>query len=128
MAVIIVRIPKKTRFCCHVVAKLCLTQQLHGLSPDKNTGVGCHFLPQGIFLIHGLNPRLLYCGKTLGTIIIKLGFQRKQGYISTKPIRAYVCFDQFGLYNHSGAGDGIIFTKRMHVCTHHWWENEVTSL
>ena len=27
--------------------------------PDKNTGVGCHFLLQGIFLIQGSNPRLL---------------------------------------------------------------------
>ena len=29
-------------------------------SPGKNTGVGCHFLLQGIFLIQGLNPRLLH--------------------------------------------------------------------
>ena len=28
-------------------------------SPGKNIGVGCHFLLQGIFLTHGLNPRLL---------------------------------------------------------------------
>ena len=28
-------------------------------SPGKNTGVGCHFLLQGIFLTHGLNPPLL---------------------------------------------------------------------
>ena len=28
--------------------------------PDKNTGVGCHFLLQGIFLIQGLNPHLLH--------------------------------------------------------------------
>ena len=28
-------------------------------NPGKNTGVGCHFLLQGIFLIQGLNPRLL---------------------------------------------------------------------
>ena len=28
-------------------------------SPDKNTGVGCHFLIQGIFLTQGLNPHLL---------------------------------------------------------------------
>ena len=27
--------------------------------PDKNIGVGCHFLPQGICLIQGLNPRLM---------------------------------------------------------------------
>ena len=32
--------------------------------PNKNTGVGCHFLLQGIFLTRGLNPcflRLLHC-------------------------------------------------------------------
>ena len=28
-------------------------------SPGKNTGVGCHVLLQGIFLIQGLNPHLL---------------------------------------------------------------------
>ena len=28
-------------------------------SPDKNTGVGCHFLLQGIFLNQGSNPGLL---------------------------------------------------------------------
>ena len=27
--------------------------------PTKNTGVGCHFLLQGIFAIHRWNPRLL---------------------------------------------------------------------
>ena len=27
--------------------------------PGKNTGVGCHFLLQGIFLTHGSNPHLL---------------------------------------------------------------------
>ena len=29
--------------------------------PDKNTGVGCHFLLQGIFLTQGSNPGLLHC-------------------------------------------------------------------
>ena len=29
-------------------------------SPDKNTGVGCHSLLQGIFLTQGFNPRLLH--------------------------------------------------------------------
>ena len=28
-------------------------------SPGENTGVGCHFLLQGIFLTQGSNPRLL---------------------------------------------------------------------
>ena len=43
--------------------------RLHGLlcpqdSPGKNTGVGCYFLPQGIFLTQGWNPhflQLLHC-------------------------------------------------------------------
>jgi len=29
--------------------------------PGKNTGVGCHFLLQGIFLTQGLNPSFLSC-------------------------------------------------------------------
>ena len=32
---------------------------VHGDSPGKNTGVGCHALLQGIFLSQGLNPCLL---------------------------------------------------------------------
>ena len=32
---------------------------VHGIFPDKNTGVGCHALLQGIFLTEWLNPRLL---------------------------------------------------------------------
>ena len=34
-------------------------------SPGKNTGMGCHFLPQGIFLTQGLNPCLLHCRQIL---------------------------------------------------------------
>ena len=30
-------------------------------SPGKNTGMGCHFLLQGIFPTHGLNSSLLHC-------------------------------------------------------------------
>ena len=35
-------------------------QPLPGNSPGKNTGVGCHFLLQGIFPTQGLNPGLLH--------------------------------------------------------------------
>ena len=31
---------------------------VHGILPGKNTGVGCHFLLQGIFQTQGSNPRL----------------------------------------------------------------------
>ena len=34
-------------------------------SPGKNTGVGSHFLLQGIFLTQGLNPGLLLCRQIL---------------------------------------------------------------
>ena len=34
-------------------------------SLGNNTGVGCHFLLQGIFLTQGLNPGLLHCRRIL---------------------------------------------------------------
>ena len=38
---------------------------VHGIFPGKNTGVGCHFLLQWIFLTQGSNPGLLHCRQTL---------------------------------------------------------------
>ena len=35
--------------------------------PGKHTGVGCHFLLQGIFLTQGLNPGLPHCSQTLSS-------------------------------------------------------------
>ena len=63
--------PDELRCCCCWVAKLCLTLlQPHGLYaarlfcpwdfPGKNTGVGCHFLLQAIFLAQESNPHLLH--------------------------------------------------------------------
>ena len=34
---------------------------VHGDSPGKNTGVGCHALLQGMFPTQGPNPGLLHC-------------------------------------------------------------------
>ena len=52
------------------VTQSCVTLWPHGLqpakllcpshSPGKNTGMGCHFLLQGIFPAQGSNPRLLH--------------------------------------------------------------------
>jgi len=36
---------------------------VHGDSPDKNTGVGSHFILQGIYLTQGLNPGLCTAGR-----------------------------------------------------------------
>ena len=38
---------------------------LSGDFSSKNTGVGCHFLLQGIFLTQGSNPGLSHCGQIL---------------------------------------------------------------
>ena len=38
-------------------------------SPGKNTGVGCHFLLQGIFLTQGLNLGLPHCRQTFYLLI-----------------------------------------------------------
>ena len=57
--------------CCCLVTKSCLTLlQPHQLqparllypwnSPGKNTGVGCYYIFQVIFLTQGLNPSLLH--------------------------------------------------------------------
>ena len=52
---------------CYVLSRVLLCDpmvtppgsSIHGDSPGKNTGVGCHFLLQGTFLTQGLNPHLL---------------------------------------------------------------------
>ena len=53
----------------HVCSAVSYSLRLHGLGPTtllcpwnfpgKRTGVGCHFLLQGIFLTQGLNPSVL---------------------------------------------------------------------
>ena len=59
-----------------VVAQSCLTlcdtmdcslpgTSVHGDSPGKNSGVGCHALLQGIFPTQGWNPGLLHCRQIL---------------------------------------------------------------
>ena len=40
-------------------------------SPGKNTGLGCHFLLQGICLTQGSNPHLLCCR---GSPALQVGF------------------------------------------------------
>ena len=38
---------------------------VHGDSPGKHTGVGCHALLQGIFPTQGSNPGLLHCRRII---------------------------------------------------------------
>ena len=46
---------------CHPMDCSPLGFSVHGGSPGKNTGVGCHSLLQEIFPTQGLNPGLPYC-------------------------------------------------------------------
>ena len=66
------------------------------LKKKKNTGVGCHFLLQGIFLTQGLNPGLLHCrqilfhlshqGSTTKRLILTMiGKKMLQERLSVKP-------------------------------------------
>ena len=63
--------------------------------PGKNTGVGCHFLLQGIFLTQGSNPGLLHCRQ----ILYHLSHQRSPmtGYQLNKR-QCYLSNDQRDLY------------------------------
>ena len=42
-----------------------LGSSIHGIFPGKSTGVGCHFLLQGILLTRGSNPGLPHFRRTL---------------------------------------------------------------
>ena len=64
--------------CVCLVAQLCPTlcdslysppgSSVHGDSPGKNTGVGCHDLFQGDFPTQGSNPCLPHCSWILYTV------------------------------------------------------------
>ena len=45
--------------CVQLFTNVAWWATVHGDSPLKNTGVGCHALLQGIFPTQGLNPSLL---------------------------------------------------------------------
>ena len=45
---------------CLTLVTSCTVAGHPPMSIGKNTGVGCHFLLQGIFLTQGLNPLLLH--------------------------------------------------------------------
>ena len=51
---------------------------VHGDSPGKNTGVGCHALLQGTFLTQGSNLGLLHCRQ----ILYNLNHQGSPGKIN----------------------------------------------
>ena len=69
---------------------------VHGDSPGKNTGVGCHSLFQGIFLAQGSNLGFLHCRQILyhlshkGSIWDHLGWRQR---IQNKSKPSYFCHE-----------------------------------
>ena len=53
---------------------------VHGNCPDKNTGVGCRALLQGIVPTQGLNPGLLHCRRILYRLSHLSGLQSPQPF------------------------------------------------
>ena len=66
MSIELVMPSNNLNFCCpllllpSIFPSICLFQ-----CPGKNTGVGCHFLLQGVFLTQESNPGLLHCRQVL---------------------------------------------------------------
>ena len=69
--------------------------------PGKNTGVGCHFLLQGIFLTQGSNSGLLHCRQ----ILYHLSHQG--GKLSHPPVYAQFSSVQFSQFSRSVMSDSL---------------------
>ena len=54
---------------------------VHGDSPGKNTGVGCHAILQGIFPIQGSNPGFPHCRRILYHLSQE-GIPKQRGIVS----------------------------------------------
>ena len=62
---------------------------VHGDSPGKNTGVGCHSLLQGIFLNQGLNLGLLHCKQIVYQLSHRPLYQNYDYYCGSENLRYY---------------------------------------
>ena len=71
---------------------------------EKNTGVGCHFLLQGIFPTQGSNPCLLHCRQTLSPL-------RHQGSPEN---------EQPWLTAHTSRWKMLLYNKWRLICIKHW--------
>ena len=58
---VVVLVTKSCPILCNHMGYSPLVSSVHGISPDKNPGVGYQFLLQGIFPPKELNPQILHC-------------------------------------------------------------------
>ena len=86
----------------------CLTLlRPHGLSlsmefPGKNTGVGCHFLLQGIFPIQGSNSSLTHCWQSLYRLSHQ-GSKNNNTHLQVAVKVTYICKYQHSMWHRVGA-------------------------
>ena len=65
-------------------------------SPGKNTGVGCHFLLQGIFSTQGLSPGLLHCRQILSRLGHKYSGVKKTFSNTSRNLSSVLALKQTG--------------------------------
>ena len=66
-----------------------------GECPGKNTGVGCHALPQGVFSTQGSNPGLPHCRR----ILYHLSHQGSPKHTHPPKLKGFLAFlDSFANY------------------------------
>ena len=73
---------------------------VHGDSPGKNTGVGCHALLQGIFPTLRLNPGLPQCGQILYHL-------SHQGAPGVSALKLTYCISWLRLPSQNTTDDGL---------------------
>ena len=108
---------------CSIALVMSNSLQSHGLqltwllcpwdSPGKNTGVSCHALLQGIFLIQRLNLCLLHCRQGLYSLS-HLGNRSSQKYSLAASLKLYVI--QLGSY----CGTMRVKSNESILVTRHW--------
>ena len=94
----------------HSVMSSCL--QPHGLQstrllcpwdfPGENTGMGCHFLLQGIFPTQGSNPhllRLLHCRQILYPLSIKEALKQITNMAKHQKLRKFLATFEHEVYH-----------------------------
>ena len=84
---------------------------VHGYSPGKDTGVGCHACFQGIFSTQGLNPHLPHCrqiillsGLPYTWLTPKLAMQTPSNSVIIRTTEL-----RFKLLAHSGKTDFVLW-------------------
>ena len=91
---------------------------VHGDSPGKNTGVGCHALLQEIFPTQGSNPSLLHCRQ----ILYQLNCQGSPYFLIPPSICVSEIVDSVNRFKSSKKGNPCAISNRleMKLLLHLW--------